>query len=227
MKQDKIDKLITKILLTLALILCAYHLYNATMIQGYSKAKITKEYILAAEMFLGAIVVFVPNILNKLLKLEMPSTLKRFFWLFIFFAIFIGTGLGFYDLIKHWDKLLHFSSAMLLTSLGFAIMGFFINKDLCRQINPLFFALFAFGFAVALGVFWEFHEFTFDSLLNLNMQRYQLPNKELLCGQAALYDTISDLITNTVGALLYTIYAYYKIKKDSAWLCDNSLIKCN
>ena len=214
---NKVDKIIKLLLTIFALFLVCFHLYNY-LTGGNSKT----EFLLAGQMLLGIIVIYVPDIVKKIFKIEMSQVLKNLFWLFIFFAIFIGTGLGFYNIIFFWDKLLHLSSAILLTSVGFSLMASFFNKENIQDIKPLFFTLYAFMFAVAIGVFWEFWEFSFDSLLDMNMQRYHLPDGESFVGQQALYDTMSDLLCNTIGALGFALYGFIQIKKDKNWLLNTA-----
>ena len=65
----------------------------------------------------------------------------------------------------------------MIGALGFSFVSMF-NKteDLHLQLSPFFVAMFAFMFAVTLGVIWEIYEFTFDGLLGLNMQKFMMEN---------------------------------------------------
>lgn len=123
-----------------------------------------------------------------------------------------------YNKIFLWDKFLHLSSAMLLAAIGYSIIASYLNKEIIEKIKPSFFFIFTLTFTITVGVFWEFHEFTFDSLLHLNMQRYESPSGIAFVGQTALYDTISDMLCNTIGALILSTYGYYKIKNKPEWL---------
>lgn len=58
------------------------------------------------------------------------------------------------------------------------------------SMSPAFVALFTFCFALAL-----------DVLFQTNMQKYALEGGEALTGQAALQDTMGDLIVDFIGAL--------------------------
>lgn len=57
------------------------------------------------------------------------------------------------------------------------------------SMSPAFVALFTFCFALAL-----------DALFQTNMQKYALEGGEALTGQAALQDTMGDLIVDFIGA---------------------------
>lgn len=64
------------------------------------------------------------------------------------------------------------------------------------SMSPAFAALFTFCFALAL-----------DALFQTNMQKYALEGGEALTGQAALQDTMGDLIVDFIGALGIAIAA--------------------
>lgn len=65
------------------------------------------------------------------------------------------------------------------------------------SMSPAFVALFTFCFALAL-----------DVLFQTNMQKYALEGGEALTGQAALQDTMGDLIVDFIGALAIAIAGY-------------------
>ncbi|MGY3749196.1 hypothetical protein [Vagococcus acidifermentans] len=178
-------------------------------------AVIKSDSFLAFEMLLGIIILFVPKVVSIIFKLEVPSMLKILYWVFIFFAVFIGTGLSFYSKITIWDKLLHFSSAMLLVALGFAIIGYFIPQDVIDQVPAIVYTIFGFTFGMTVGVFWEFYEFLFDGILEMNMQRFALSNGMNLVGRDALLDTMGDLFVNTLGCFVFAAYCYFLFKQDA------------
>ena len=64
------------------------------------------------------------------------------------------------------------------------------------SMSPAFAALFTFCFALAL-----------DALFQTNMQKYALEGGEALAGQAALQDTMGDLIVDFIEALGIAIAA--------------------
>ena len=81
------------------------------------------------------------------------------------------------------------------------------------SMSPAFVALFTFCFALALDVLWEIYEFTVDALFQTNMQKYALEGGEALAGQAALQDTMGDLIVDFIGALGIAIAGYLSRKR--------------
>ncbi|WP_222705331.1 hypothetical protein [Bacillus marasmi] len=81
------------------------------------------------------------------------------------------------------------------------------------QLNPFFISFFAFCFAVAAGTIWEIYEFFADGVFSLNMQKFILVDGTQLIGREALYDTMMDLILDTVSALFISIIAYPILKR--------------
>ena len=88
-------------------------------------------------------------------------------------------------------------------------------KQLERGItlSPVFMALFAFCFAVSVGVLWEIYEYAFDGLLGLNMQKFMLADGTLLVGREALDDTMKDIIIDVFGSLAAAVVGYVSIKR--------------
>ena len=86
------------------------------------------------------------------------------------------------------------------------------------KLSPAFVSLFAFCFAVTLGVFWEVYEFTFDGILGINMQKFMLEDGTQLIGRAALFDTMKDLIVDMVGAFIVSLSGYFFMNEEKDWL---------
>lgn len=86
---------------------------------------------------------------------------------------------------------------------------------------------FGFAFAGVCGVFWEFWEFLCDSAADMNLQRYATSAGKLLVGRAALMDTMGDLLTNTIGAIVMGIYAKIQSHGNAAYFEEYRLKKSN
>ena len=100
-------------------------------------------------------------------------------------------------------------SAAMLSTLGFILVDW-LNKDehVKLSMNPLFVSLFAFSFALMIGTLWEIYEFSFDSILGLNMQKARLEDGTPLVGNAALTDTMKDLIIDALAALVVAVIGF-------------------
>jgi uncharacterized membrane protein YjdF len=154
----------------------------------------------------GVLCTFLPSMLERKLKLELPNYMHIAYVMFLYAAIYLGEVRNFYYDVPQWDTMLHISSGVMLGALGFFVVDL-LNRDgkVRMQLSPLFVAIFAFGFAVTLGTMWEICEFTFDSLFDGNMQKYMLQDRTPLVGQAALLDTMKDLVVDVLGALVTCI----------------------
>ena len=67
-----------------------------------------------------------------------------------------------------------------------------------------------------MGALWEIYEFSFDGLLGMNMQKFRLEDGTLLIGHEALRDTMEDIITDALGALIVSVVGALTMKKKAA-----------
>ncbi|MBR3842284.1 MAG: hypothetical protein IKM38_03315 [Christensenellaceae bacterium] len=168
--------------------------------------RIRSDYLLMlVQCAAGLIIMFLPSIIERKFSLELPNYIYTMFFVFLYCAIYLGEVRNFYFVFKHWDTFLHFFSAAMLGALGFMLVDILNHTSAKVQLSPLFVSLFAFSFAVMIGVLWEIYEFSFDALLGLNMQKFRLEDGTLLIGREALLDTMMDFITNTLGALVVPV----------------------
>ena len=176
---------------------------------------IQQNYIIMLECLVGVVLVIAPGLIDKKLKLELPSLLYIVYFIFIFAAIFLGSGLGFYSRVPRWDDILHSLSGALLAVLGFAIVMIYNkkSKNITGTISAGFMAVFAFSFALAIGAVWEIYEYTGDGLLGMSMQRFLAEDGSGLVGRAALYDTMKDIIVDTLSALITSVIGGILISK--------------
>lgn len=149
------------------------------------------------------IVSFLPNLLKKT-ELEIPDIIYIIFILFCLAHYFLGEILGFYVKVKWWDSFLHTFSGMLLCLLSFSLINILNNNTKDFKLSIGFMALFAFCMTITIGVLWEIYEFATDCISGSNMQRAYVSTMngrgEPLVGQAALTDTMKDLILDSIGA---------------------------
>lgn len=156
------------------------------------------------------ILVFIPFILEKIFKFYFPEQLLLLYDIFLFASIILGTGFGFYQ-IRFWDKYLHIFAGYVMSAIGFSIMLNGLNDEDVSQ-HTLLVTLFSGSFACMLGVLWEIYEFSGDHFFHLNMQRYLGPHGIPYRGQAALFDTMGDLIADVLGGLVFLVLFHYLIK---------------
>ncbi len=177
-------------------------------IRGWITQDHSQDFIIAITFFMT----YYPSILAKRFGVYLPARLEITITLFIFSAQVLGEMNGFYDKIPWWDTMLHTTSGVILGLVGFLFV-YLLNEKGDKNVNlsPIFVVVFAFCFAITMGVFWEFFEFGADRILGYNMQKFRMP------GQDGLVDTMEDLIVDTVGAVIACIggWIYMKKKKDT------------
>lgn len=196
---------------------------NTENIEGL---RVKTDYILMlTQCILGVFAFFLPNIISKKIKIVIPSNMYIVYILFLYGAVFLGEVRNYYYKVPHWDTILHTCSGAMLGALGFSFVNILNKHEKVHvELAPVFVALFAFGFAITLGVLWEIYEFAFDGLLGLNMQKFALENGTQLIGRAAVSDTMQDLIVDSVGAFIMSVIGYISLKYKKGWI-DKLLIK--
>ena len=114
----------------------------------------------------------------------------------------------------------------MIGALGFSVVSLLNKTDrIPMKLSPFFVSLFAFCFALSVGVFWEFYEFSFDKLLELNMQKFMLEDGTMLVSREALADTMMDLVVDAVGAFVMSFIGYLSIKYKGKFVEKISFIK--
>lgn len=141
------------------------------------------------------------------------------FVIFLYAAIYLGEVRSFYYNVPYWDTVLHTFSGAMIGALGFSIVKLLNDSEKVKiTLSPIFVAIFAFSFALAIGALWEIYEFSFDRLLRLNMQKFLYENGTPMIGSMALADTMKDLIVDALGALATSIIGYISLKYKKGWL---------
>jgi hypothetical protein len=171
------------------------------------------------QCFLGTIILYVPLLVKKVTKIELPDALCSFFYIFVVCGTVLGEAFSLYYLIPCWDSLLHFSSGIMTGMLGGILIVEFLQRKNCRKlISPIVITISIICFSICVGVVWEFYEFASDCLLGVNMQKWMLQDGTSLVGQAALVDTMKDLIVDSLGAITAAISACSSLRNKAGWL---------
>ncbi len=191
------------------------------------KIRVKSDYVLMLiQCILGLLALIFPYILRRVVKFNIPSAMIVVYAVFLYCAIYLGEVRNFYFKIPHWDTILHLFSGIALGALGFSIVSFLNDFEGAKfSLSPLFVSLFAFCFALSLGTVWEIYEFAIDSILKTNSQKYALETGELLVGQAALFDTMKDLIVDAFGAFLISAVGFVSLKYRKEVKKNPALIK--
>lgn len=175
--------------------------------------------LMLLQSIFGAIAILLPGYIRRRARLNIPDAMMIAYAVFLYCAIFLGEVRNFYYIVPHWDTILHTFSGAALGALGFSLVTLLNKSDSIQfDLSPVFVAVFALCFALALGVIWEIYEFTIDCLLKTNMQKYALETGEQLIGQAALADTMKDLIVDAIGAFTISAVGYVSLINKKSFL---------
>ncbi len=121
---------------------------------------------------LTLILFMIPSIVERKLKIDLPSALEIIVLLFIFAAEILGELGAFYMKIPGWDLILHTTNGFLMAAIGFTLIDV-LNQipRINMSLSPFFVAFVAFCFSMTVGVLWEFYEYASDKYFGLDMQK--------------------------------------------------------
>lgn len=181
--------------------------------------KLKADYVLMLiQCILGIIVMFIPSFLERRLSIAIPGIMYVLFLVFLYAAIYLGEIRSFYYRVPRWDLVLHGFSGLMLGALSFSAIRLLNDSErVTFSLSPAFVALFAFTFAVSMGVVWEIYEFAVDGTLGLNMQKFALEDGTPLVGREALRDTMWDLIVDALGAIVMSVVGYISVRHRKGW----------
>lgn len=181
----------------------------------------------------------VPQIMELGLKMRLPVLCECVVVAFAFCAQVLGEIMEYYVYIPLWDSLLHFVIGFLVASAGFVMIDRQNHRlGLHKRVKPWFAMFFSFSLAAAVGMLWEFFEFSADLITGTDMQKdfvvrsvsSVLLNPEgrnipvvfdveslVVNGELwdiggyldiGLYDTIKDMFVNCLGALSFCFFGW-------------------
>jgi len=152
-------------------------------------------------------ITLIPFFVERRFRVHIPPQFQLMGIGFAFASLFLGEVRGYYTKFWWWDIVLHTTSGLLLGIVGFLLVHVLNEiEKIGMQLKPGFVAFFAFLFAVGLGALWEIFEFSMDTLFGTNMQ------KPMLHDPSGLLDTMVDLIVDTLGALVISVFGYHHLK---------------
>ncbi len=208
-----ITMIVSTVVVTVAMLLAP-----SVPTEGY--ARIKSEYVLMLlQSILGIFAMLLPSWLYRRWGVEIPSFMMILYAVFLYCAIYLGEVRGFYFLIPYWDTILHTFSGIALGALGFSVLTLLNKTDrVPLQLSPVFVAVFAFCFAIAVDVVWEIYEFAADGIFQMNMQKHSLADGQPLIGRQALSDTMTDLVVDSIGAVFISLVGYVSLKFKKGWV---------
>lgn len=144
-----------------------------------------------ATYIMAPFLVLIPYAFSTLI-FKLSSVDRLVYFVFLFFAYFLGSVVGLYSSIYWYDILMHFSSGFVFGYIGKLFLESF---NISSSRKPLFSFMFCFIFAVSVAGIWEIGEFSVDQITGSNLQHSI---------DTGVVDTMQDLICGTVGGLIYS-----------------------
>lgn len=126
---------------------------------------------------LTLVLLLMPTIMERRLKIDLPNALEIIIMLFIYAAEIMGEIQAFYTTYRGWDTMLHTMNGFLCAAIGFCLVDMFDRSEKSSlSLSPKYMAIVAFCFSMTVGVLWEFFECAMDQLLFLDMQKDTVVN---------------------------------------------------
>ena len=209
---------------------------------------------------LTLVLLLMPTIMERRLKIDLPNALEIIIMLFIYAAEIMGEIQAFYTTYRGWDTMLHTMNGFLCAAIGFCLVDLFDRSEKSSlSLSPKYMAIVAFCFSMTVGVLWEFFECAMDQLLLLDMQKDTVVNTistvmldptggnkpqiirgitdvilvtdqgEISLGlggylDIGLIDTMSDLLVNFIGAVVFSCIGYFYVKHEGKGKVANRFI---
>ncbi len=187
------------------------------IISGILNGKWLIVFISSLTLFLT----FVPAMVQKNLRFNLPLEMELTVVIFIYAGIFLGEVHDFYIRFWWWDTLLHTIAGVVLGFAGFMFLYILYRQNRLKA-DPSIIAFFAFCFALSMGLLWEIFEFLVDSIFGADMQKSRGLEGDTRLG---LMDTMWDLIADSIGALFSSVSGYIYLKYDGKGFFFDRLIK--
>ena len=138
-------------------------------------------------------VFLIPKILNKLFSLKFNDKFEFVYIIFIILSQFLGSCLNLFNIVWWYDLFTHFLSGVFTGILSFIILKFLNKFDYKSKVFNI---LFIISFSLMVASFWEFGEFTFDTLFGMNVQHSI---------ETGVKDTIEDMLIATFGSIIVVL----------------------
>lgn len=132
-----------------------------------------------------------PLVAEAIGRVRIPMYLQLLYAVLIFTGGYMGSYLRFYDVWEPWDTIVHFYSGIMI-----ALWADFILRAVMRkhrfEMPRWLHAVMVTSFSALVAMLWEIGEFTADQMTG---SRAQIDN----------YDTMIDMITGTLSALIVAV----------------------
>lgn len=142
-------------------------------------------------------VLIIPFIFEKS-EFRLDNLDKTIYFLFIFFAYYLGCIINLYNITWWYDLLMHFISGVVSAYLGYYVLK---KMGLYQKERKLFNFIFCFAITVMVAGLWEIGEFSMDVISGSNLQH---------AVETGVFDTMEDIICGSCGGLIYCFLSLFK-----------------
>jgi hypothetical protein len=150
---------------------------------------------------MGLVVTLIPPAISHFSRWHVPRVLEFTFVLAMFFQ-YSSESFKLFEIFTYWDKIVHPAEIFLATGVvTFLFLGYRHLHQL--KIPDGLSAAGAMLFGMTLGASWELLEFALDWFGNANLQKSNA-------------DTMTDILTNDVGAIFGTLLAFWLYRHKTA-----------
>ena len=164
---------------------------------------------------IAAVSCLILPILFKCFKLKITFNMYLLNILFVFISNVWGSMLDGYS-IAYFDKILHFSSGILLTNLSFMIYILLISKINLNKNEIYLCILFIHSLNMMIAELWEFIEF--GGLIFLN-------NDAIHHYSSGVYDSMQDMLVAYIGGIIVSIFIYFDFKNKKKSIFYKEMMK--
>jgi hypothetical protein len=121
----------------------------------------------------------------------------------------LGILWGLYAKTSWYDTFMHITMGITFAFIGHLIFVKFISTERKSVVAG---ALLIVSFAIAVGCCWEVFEYGLDIIMGTNCQRTFQMNGLPRIGEDAIFDTMTDIIADIIGAVMYLPIIIFNIK---------------
>ena len=162
----------------------------------------------------AVVLLLAPYFFEKQFKIYIPTLFCFLISAFLYATLILGQVEHYYQKFWWWDVMLHSGSGIAFGLVGLVVILITFKRGKISA-SPFVLCLFAFCFALSIGLLWEVFEFSGDELFHTNMQQRQ----------TGVVDTMKDEIMDTIGALIGSAIGYAYLKNDVSTPLDALLDK--
>lgn len=144
-------------------------------------------------------ILLAPWLVKKILHYEVSEELKLVYFIFIFLAQFLGSGVNLYNKTIWFDKFTHFLSGILS---GFIALLLLVEFKKNPYKHLIFHTIFILGIVFLIAGGWELIEFSIDKITGSDVQHVI---------ETGVDDTMLDMFSAFVGSLLLICSYLYEM----------------